>query len=62
MSALKSANKELKGMMKTVKIQDIDVCNLLTPFLPYLVFLLATLKVYLALMNIVDLYRTCKMR
>lgn len=25
MSALKSANKELKGMMKTVKIQDIDV-------------------------------------
>lgn len=28
MSALKSANKELKGMMKTVKIQDIDVCLL----------------------------------
>ncbi|CAI0442353.1 unnamed protein product [Linum tenue] len=28
MSALKSANKELKGMMKTVKIQDIDVCGL----------------------------------
>lgn len=27
MSALKSANKELKGMMKTVKIQDIDVCT-----------------------------------
>lgn len=26
MTALKSANKELKGMMKTVKIQDIDVC------------------------------------
>ncbi|KAK1302695.1 hypothetical protein QJS10_CPB12g01022 [Acorus calamus] len=25
MSALKSANKELKGMMKTVIIQDIDV-------------------------------------
>ncbi|MBA0659950.1 hypothetical protein Goklo_012024, partial [Gossypium klotzschianum] len=24
MTALKSANKELKGMMKTVKIQDID--------------------------------------
>ncbi|KAK1308368.1 hypothetical protein QJS10_CPA09g00307 [Acorus calamus] len=24
MSALKSANKELKGMMKTVNIQDID--------------------------------------
>ncbi|MFS8022486.1 putative Snf7 family protein [Helianthus anomalus] len=24
MSALKSANKELKGMIKTVKIQDID--------------------------------------
>lgn len=30
MSALKSANKELKGMMKTVKIQDIDVCILFT--------------------------------
>ncbi|KAA0060755.1 charged multivesicular body protein 5 [Cucumis melo var. makuwa] len=27
MSALKSANKELKGMMKTVSIQDIDVSN-----------------------------------
>lgn len=27
MTALKQANKELKGMMKTVKIQDIDVCN-----------------------------------
>lgn len=27
MTALKSANKELKGMMKTVKIQDIDVCQ-----------------------------------
>lgn len=27
MSALKSANKELKGMMKTVKIQDIDVIS-----------------------------------
>jgi len=26
MTALKSANKELKGMMKTVKIQDVDVC------------------------------------
>lgn len=25
MSALKSANKELKGMMKTVKIEDVDV-------------------------------------
>lgn len=25
MTALKSANKELKGMMKTVKLQDIDV-------------------------------------
>ena len=30
-SALKSANKELKGMMKTVKIQDIDVCSLSIP-------------------------------
>lgn len=29
MSALKSANKDLKGMMKTVKIQDIDVCLLI---------------------------------
>ena len=28
MSALKSANKELKGMMKTVKIEDVDVSNL----------------------------------
>ena len=27
MSALKSANKELKGMMKTVRIQDIDVSS-----------------------------------
>lgn len=26
MSALKSANKELKGVMKTVNISDIDVC------------------------------------
>ncbi|XP_031375236.1 vacuolar protein sorting-associated protein 60.2 isoform X1 [Punica granatum] len=29
MTALKSANKELKGMMKTVKLQDIDVCYLI---------------------------------
>ncbi|KAG6404506.1 hypothetical protein SASPL_136755 [Salvia splendens] len=29
MSALKSANKDLKGMMKTVNIQDVDVCTLL---------------------------------
>jgi hypothetical protein len=41
MSALKSANKELKGMMKTVKIQDIDVRNLFwfqapPPLLSYL--------------------------
>ena len=37
MSALKSANKELKGMMKTVKIEDVDVSNLLLSFkLPYL--------------------------
>lgn len=28
MTVLKSANKELKGMMKTVKIQDIDVRSL----------------------------------
>jgi hypothetical protein len=26
MNAMKAANKELKGMMKTVKIEDIDVC------------------------------------
>lgn len=35
MSALKSANQELKGMMKTVKIQDIDVCITFI-FFPYL--------------------------
>lgn len=28
MAAMKSANKELKGMMKTVSIQDVDVCIL----------------------------------
>lgn len=28
MAAMKSANKELKGMMKTVNIQDVDVCIL----------------------------------
>jgi hypothetical protein len=28
MNAMKAANKELKGMMKTVKIEDIDVCGL----------------------------------
>jgi hypothetical protein len=27
MNAMKAANKELKGMMKTVKIEDIDVCH-----------------------------------
>jgi len=38
MTALKSANKELKGMMKTVKIQDIDVCILFSlPFLLQLI-------------------------
>ena len=26
MNVMKAANKELKGMMKTVKIEDIDVC------------------------------------
>jgi hypothetical protein len=26
MNAMKAANKELKGMMKTVKIDEIDVC------------------------------------
>lgn len=25
---MKAANKELKGMMKTVKLEDIDVCYL----------------------------------
>jgi hypothetical protein len=29
MTAMKAANKELKGMMKTVKIEDIDVCSIL---------------------------------
>lgn len=35
MAAMKSANKELKGMMKTVKIQDIDVwsCHQVYAFL-----------------------------
>lgn len=28
MTAMKAANKELKGMMKTVKLEDIDVCYL----------------------------------
>lgn len=46
MTALKSANKELKGMMKTVKIQDIDVSNLFLCLLPF-IFMLATVKVYL---------------
>lgn len=32
MAALKVANKDLKGMMKTVKIEDIDVCTSLTCF------------------------------
>lgn len=32
MTALKSANKELKGMMKTVQIQDIDVRSLCNSF------------------------------
>ena len=34
MSALKSANKELKGIMKTVKIQDIDVCTYFLVYIP----------------------------
>ncbi|TVU18449.1 hypothetical protein EJB05_34550 [Eragrostis curvula] len=29
MTAMKAANKELKGMMKTVKLEDIDVCGIL---------------------------------
>ena len=32
MTALKAANKDLKGMMKTVKIEDIDVCIALPRF------------------------------
>lgn len=52
MTALKSANKELKGMMKTVQIQDIDVTfNIL---------------VFISLSLVVNpypmLYRICKMR
>jgi hypothetical protein len=35
MNAMKAANKELKGMMKTVKIEDIDVCHF--DFVPCLV-------------------------
>ena len=44
MTAMKAANKELKGMMKTVKLEDIDVCYLpfsrltLTRFLMLSVF------------------------
>jgi hypothetical protein len=33
MTALKSANKELKGMMKTVRIEDVDVSLLTMSFL-----------------------------
>jgi hypothetical protein len=37
MTAMKAANKELKGMMKTVKLEDIDVrsiflCNIFVMF------------------------------
>lgn len=34
MTAMKGANKELKGMMKTVKLEDIDVCYLAFLLLP----------------------------
>jgi hypothetical protein len=36
MNAMKAANKELKGMMKTVKIEDIDVCIVTLVLLPAL--------------------------
>ena len=52
MTALKSANKELKGMMKTVQIQDIDVT------FNILVFISLSLVVNSYPM----LYRICKMR
>jgi hypothetical protein len=37
MSAMKAANKDLKGTMKTLKIDDIDVCSLSSSFTPNLV-------------------------
>jgi hypothetical protein len=36
MNAMKAANKELKGMMKTVKIDEIDVCVATILVLPLL--------------------------
>lgn len=44
MSALKSANKELKGMMKTVKIQDIDVRLLSSDLFLFMVLLIRTMN------------------
>lgn len=35
MSAMKAANKDLKGMMKTVKIQEIDVSRLYICISPF---------------------------
>jgi hypothetical protein len=32
MTAMKAANKELKGMMKTVKLEDIDVSSILPSY------------------------------
>jgi hypothetical protein len=37
MSAMKAANKDLKGTMKTLKIDDIDVRSLSSSFTPNLV-------------------------
>jgi hypothetical protein len=39
MSAMKAANKDLKGTMKTLKIDDIDVRSLSSSFTPNLVSL-----------------------
>lgn len=36
---MKAANKELKGMMKTVKLEDIDVCSIQDCFIALLVSL-----------------------
>lgn len=59
MTVLKSANKELKGMMKTVKIQDIDVRSLA---LFASVCFNTTEKVSLIDMSMLVFCRICKMK
>lgn len=61
MGALKSANKELKGMMKNVNIQDIDVCtSLLIVFsCTCVIYHLDDLLMFLGGFGVL---RTCKMR